>query len=390
MFDSSKQILYFSPQTIQPATVSGSASARSVTLGEEIPWSKATLSETLIGLKKKFGETFSVIVDDDLAFTFGMMIPSEVKEEKNFVRIKAAETVPEEIDDVGWDFKEVLQGLDKKNKIVQFASLENGFYRSLSQAVRDSGAKIEMTEPVTCSLARLLVKNLEPTLVIHQAKKYLVFLAFRGLVFAVESFDTEPTPDAVIKFTTFVKESFGFSPKTVFLSGEFGMLNSATPAFAAWTVEMGRLDPFSGMAMKEDMGDKNGASLNIVVDSGRSLTDEKPQDNVMGISETDKEPAITRYEPIGLTGGGVGDKRRERMFDFSILGLALIVIIVNGVILYQSNEVANVISGAAVLKPISGRPNVIPIVTTSSVNMASSTVSASSTNSTSSATSTKH
>ncbi len=162
------------------------------------------------------------------------------------MRIKAAEDVPEEIGDFGWDFKEVLESADKKNKIVQFASLDNQFYKDLSAAVKDSGIKIEAVEPIACSLARLLEKRPEPVLVIHKAIKFLTFLSYRGLVFFVESFDIEPTQEEIVKFSEFVKEKFGFFPKEVFLSGKFKILSEKTSAFAGWDVEKGELDFFPG------------------------------------------------------------------------------------------------------------------------------------------------
>lgn len=345
MFDSPKYILYFLSQTIQVATVTGTPPSQKVVKKEEIPWTKETLSQTLIGIKKKFGAACFIMVDDDLAFTFGIVIPTDTKDERSFIRIKASESVPEEVDDFGWDYKEVLETVDKKNKIVQFASLDNQFYQSLSKAVRDSGIKIEAMEPMTCSLARLLAKKTEPTLVIHQAKKYLMLFSYQGLVFSVESSNAEPTPDAIPKFLKFIQETFGLATKAAFLSGEFKVLGSTTPEFAGWNVEAGNLDPFSGMAARQD-GSR--ADLNILLGPPEAAKDMALENSIVGISENGAEPGMGQYEPIGLDAKDLQKRKQERVINLIILGASLLVLLVNGIILYQRSQVEKILEGGAV------------------------------------------
>lgn len=382
MADAPKFIIYFSSQTIQLATVAGSVSSRKIEREKEAAWTKETLSATLIGIKKKIRGTPAVVmVDDDLAFTFGITVPTDVQEEKNFVRIKASQTVPEEIDDTGWDFKDVLESVDKKNKIVQFASVDNQFCALLAKAILDSGIEIESAEPMICSLARLLRKKPEPTLVIYRAKKILVFLAYQGLVFSVESFDIEPTQEQITKFLEFVKEEFGFAPKTAFFSGKFGSLGSVTSGLLGLKVEIGELDPFLGMAMKNDSAGKGEATLNIKFTIGKPSKEKKIENKIIGISEIGKEPGMEQYEPI------VEEKSSRRhtpglVFNTVILGLSFLVLLGNGIILYQRNQVAapstatvttpSVTPGAVVVAPVTETSStetttvVMPVIVTSS------------------------
>ncbi|MDR3547048.1 MAG: hypothetical protein P4M11_02015 [Candidatus Pacebacteria bacterium] len=346
MFDSQKYILYFQSQTIRVAS--------GTEVKEEVPWTDETLSAALIGIKKKFGDTYSIMVDDDLTFAFGISIPADTKDEREFIRIKASETVPEEIDDFGWDYKEVLEDAGRKNKIVQFVSLDNRFCRSLSKAVADSGIKVTATEPMVCSLARLLAGDSEPILAIHgNGKKYLAFISLKGLVLSTESFDAEPAPARIVKFLEFVKEEFDVAPKEVFLSGDFKSLNAAVPEFTGWKVQKKDLDPLSGMVMKQDIGGEDRADLNIPLDFAKIPA--RPESNIIGISETGKEPGMEQYEPIGLDIKDHQKRKEEKFINFVILAASLAVLLVNGFILYQNNQAEQIINGAAKVAPHAGQ-----------------------------------
>ena len=374
MADAPKYVLFFSQKKIRTATIGGSAASLKIEQKDEIPWITETLSETLIDIKRRCGNaSVLIMVDDDLAFTFGITVPADIVEERNFVRIKAAETVPEMIDDFGWDFKDVLESVDKKNKIVQFASLDDQFYAALSKAVRESEIKITAIEPMTCSLARLLEKEPEPSLVIYKKEKILMFLTYHGLVFAVESFDAEPTPEVIGKFLAFAKEEFGFAPKTVFLSGKFSTLGDTTPGFAGWKVTKGELDPFQGIARKLDMAGKDEATLNIVIDT-RTTPKEKRFDNkIVGISETGKEPGMESYEPIGLEEDADQGRVHGLVFNTIILVASFLVLLGNGFILYQRNQEDKIFNGATVLTPSAAGQNLSAVAPTSTVSTPSGT-----------------
>ena len=372
-----KFIIYFSSQTIQLATVGGSVSSRKIEREKEVPWTKEALSAMLIGIKKKIrGAPAFIIVDDDLAFTFGITVPADVQEEKSFVRIKASQTVPEEIDGTGWDFKDVLESVDKKNKIVQFASVDNQFCALLTKSIVDSGIEIESAEPMVCSLARLLKKRPEPTLVIYKKEKILVFLAYQGLVFSVESFDSEPTQDQIAKFLEFIKGEFGFAAQTVFLSGKFAALGSATSGLLGLKVEVGELDPFLGMAMKNDSAGKDEATLNIKFTTEKLSKERKLERKIVGISEVGNEPGMEQYEPIGFEEKSSRSHAPGLVFNTVILGLSFLVLLGNGIILYQRNRAA--VPSVVTIPPATTAPivvspvptatstTVVPIVATSS------------------------
>ncbi len=349
MLHSKKQILYIREGFIQPAAASGPLRSPGIEREHEVPWTRETLTETLLDLKKKFGGTFSVILDDDLTFTFGISIPADTKEEKSFVRIKAAEEVPEEIGDSGWDFKEVLGSPDKKTKIVQFASVDGKFYKDFSKAVQESEIKIASMEPVSCSLARLLAERPEPVLVIHKGPKNLVFLSYHRLVFFVESFDAEPTSKELLKFLEFVKEKFNVAPKVVFLSGKFDVLKNDDPAFAGCKVETGELDPFSGMAMKGSAGDNDEVSVNILLMSAQPSGEDALSKKIVGISEIDKEPGAGDYVPLGLDDEAVRKYPQGRSFTYVIFGCSLLIMAINGIILFQRSQVQALISNAPIV-----------------------------------------
>jgi hypothetical protein len=393
MFQSQRPILFFSEKKIQPATIAGSAKSQKVKLGEEVPWTKETLTKTLLDIKKKFGGPFSAVLDDDLTFTFGVAIPVGTEKEKDFVRMKAAEEIPEEIGEHGWNYKEILERKDKKEKLAQFVSINNDFYKSFSKAVADSGIKIESVEPMACALARLVSDKPDPTLVIHKtAEKIIILLAERGLVFSTELFETEPTGANIVNFLNFVKEKFGIVPKIVVLSGPLKTLSNKTEEFASLKIEANLLDVFSGAAMISDAAGKAGEILTVPIIAELPSTESKLQNKIVGMAETAKDAGTEQFELVGMTSGDHEKYPQGKWFTYVIFAFCIIIIVTNGMILYQRNQ-SNQTSVAppAAVSPVNLVPPPIPaeITTESSTTAASPAASATiTTTTTSEATST--
>lgn len=364
MFLIKKHILYISPTTITVALAGSSADSKKRPTGKPIPWTNDTLAKTLLDIKKDFSGPFDVLLDDDLAFVLAIAIPSDTEHERELVRIRMAETVPQTIGDAGWDFKEMLENAERKEKLVQCVSVEEVFYNNFSIAVGKTDIAIEAMEPVVCSLARLLAEHPDPELVIYAGEKTLVFMAYRGLVFSTLSFDGEPDPVDVMTFLDFIKEKFSITPKTIVLAGKFDHLSDTTKEFSGYAVESADLDMFLAMARKSDIEGKDALSLNILpvvaVKSGTSKLEEK----IVGTAEMSVEAGVaTQYTAIG--DAGKDDRYPQgKLFTLLILAASFFIIMANGIILYQRMQVDRIIKAPS---PLIAAPVAIPEVATTTV-----------------------
>jgi hypothetical protein len=379
MFASQKKILFISGKTIRMAQVSGTGKSQKVKLGADVPWAKETLTKTLFEIKKTHGGPFSVVLGDDISFTFAVAVPLDTESEREYVRIKAAEEIPEELGDYGWDFKEVLESPGKKEKLVQFISADDEFYKVFSAAVRDSGIKIEAVESVSCALARQLTGRAQPMLVFHIADNYLVFLCQRGLVFTSQNFDAEPTSREITAFLGFAEEKFGIIPMIALLSGVYPTLNGKTADFTKFKVETFALDPFLGIAIKRDSGGKDEISLNIPIVAAAPTDENKLQKKIVGISEISKNEGDDEYKLIGQEQDELAKYPRRNFFTYLILALSVLVALINGIILYQRNQsekITNVPNAIVVREqPVESSSTIAGVAETASSSAASTTQS---------------
>jgi len=362
MFFTQKHIISISPNAIVVAAVDAGAK-RTVTIKKRIPLNKSMLRETLLDIKKSFNGSFDVILGDVFAFVFAVAIPTGTKDEREFVRIKAAEEVPQEITPMtGWDFKEFLKHVDQNEKVVQCVVVENDFYSLFSDAVRMSGISIDAMEPMLCSLARAFEEKPEPRLVLYQEERVIAFVTYRGLVLSNVSFDTTPDPHVIAQLIGFVKKKFDIVPKHVFLAGSFPLSDEMTKALSSYIVERGDLDPFMEMAKKKDgKNDKDTASLNIMPAAMRISGDPKLQQHIVGIAEPSLETGVmSHYERI--TDVRSGSYPQGKLFTILIFASSFLIILANAMIWYQrlQEERIKEIHPPAVSTGVSETTTIIP------------------------------
>ena len=341
MFGNKRPILYVSRETIVPAVAVGSGASLTVKREKELSWTKETLAQTFLDLKKDLVGPFSVILDEGISFTIAVSIPADVKEERSFVRIKAIEMIPEDISEFGWDFKEALASIDKKDKMVQVVAADASCYALLARAAKDAGVKVTAMEPMVCSLARIIALRKESIMVFYKlpdTERTIAFLSYHGVVFFTESFSVQPVGKDLVKLFQFARERTDFVPSVVLLAGDLTALDEKTPEFGEYTVERADLDPFVGMAMKTDAEGDDAASLNIPLVAQSSSQEKDLEGKIVGISEIGNEGGVGRYEPIGLADASVERYPQGKRFTYAILTIAAIVAVANGVIWYERNQ----------------------------------------------------
>jgi LytR cell envelope-related transcriptional attenuator len=361
MSPNKKTALYFSPKKITVALITRSGKSTKVKIEKEVPWVRETLADTLLNIKSLFHGPFNVILDDELMFVFGIAIPSDTKEIRQFVRIKAAEEVPQELGAYGWAYKKMLESPDKKEMLLQFSLIENNFYNDLSKAVAKSGTRIEMIDPAALALARFFKDNPEPTLVIHKGEKTLVFATVGGLVFSTISFDTEPAADEIVKFLGFVKEKFAITPRSIFISGVFQKLNGKTPDFSGYKIELGTLDVFAANMMGRDGKNEGELNLSIAPSEEVERVETKLENKIIGVSGISKDAGTApRYRLIGAAEENGTNPHKNALILFIFIA-SFFIIVANGIIWYQRIEIDKITKARTPLA-LPFRPAVAPLV----------------------------
>ena len=368
MLLTSKYILSISADTISIATVAGGAKKKSI-IRKKLPWSKETLAKILLGIKKDFRGSFSVILGDEFTFVFAVTIPADVANEREFVRIKVSEEVPQEIGEEGWDFKEVFSNPDKKEKIVQCVVVDKSFYEIFSDAVRKSGIVIDAMEPMVYALARMFEERSKPNLVLYQGEHTFAWVTYQGLVFSSERLDADSDSVSLGQFLEFVKNKFGIAPKNAFVAGSATMHDRMHTLLSGYVVERGELDPFVAMAKKIDGKGRDEASLNILPAVGQISAESKLQQKIVGVSGVSPEVGvISHYERI--------EEERDvypqgKLFTALIIISSFLIILANGFLWYerlQEERIIHSFTPAIVPKTI-----VVPVATSTTTPSATTT-----------------
>lgn len=368
MFLTTKYILYISADTISVATVAGAAKKKS-TVRKKLPWSKETLAKVLLSIKKDFKGAYSAVLGDEFTFVFAVTIPADVTNEREFVRIKVSEEVPQEIGEEGWDFKELLKNPDKKEKIVQCAVVDRNFYDDFSDAVRKSGIVIDTMEPMVYAFSRMFEEHPEPSLVVYQEESIVAWVTYRGLVFSSMRLDAGSDPAALVQFLEFIKNKFSIAPRNIFVAGPPALHDRMHTLFPGSAMERGVLDPFVAMAQKKDRAGKDETSLNILPAIKQPSAESKLQQKIVGVSGLSPDSGvISQYERIAEEHDLYP---QGKLFTALIIISSFLIISANGFLWYERLQEERIMHAS--VPAIVPRAIVVPMTATSTATTSTTT-----------------
>jgi hypothetical protein len=126
---------------------------------KEYGWQKETLGVVFLEIIKHFGtKDFRLLVSDNLCYLVKFAIPADTRkdEERDIVRSKLKEKVPEDFDDDEWDYKEIGEGERENSETINVlvCALVKDFFKTLKSAVRESGIVFEAVECETVAVSR--------------------------------------------------------------------------------------------------------------------------------------------------------------------------------------------------------------------------------------------
>lgn len=301
MFEQKKLILLITRGQIIVKKVVLSEKPKSESLGE-YDWTSDALPHVLKTIRKVAGKKARVLLSDSLTYVTHVSIPEKTKDVKVAVQEKSQELIPENLNELVWDYKGMLTTPGKKdegeNTVHQVIAMVGSFFQTFSKAIAISGMQIEAVEPLSTSLARQTKGEKTPLLIGYLDYEPLILCADGGMVVASELVKEQFSQNTVESFLTFVKKKYDLSPKKLMLSESGQKLDLTQFQNAERECEIWAFNPFLSVASL-DM-DKNDP-LNLSI----SKMDEKKlpskEENIPDVASKEKnQPPRSRIRQFLL------------------------------------------------------------------------------------------
>ena len=350
-----QSILYITKDLVTPSYVS---STGAVTRNKSIPWDVSSLSSVLLGIKKDIKGSHAILLDDELAFAWGVSIPADTKNEREFVKMKAEEEVPYALQEYGWDFKDILKGhtIRGDEKIVQCIVAEEGFFEVFSRAVRESGITIRSIEPMSCAIARLVKEKNDPVLVLHKDVYTTLIAAHKGLVFIASRIEKSVTEEAITSMMNFMREKWSLTPTELIYTPALKKEVSAIAKSLHLTPTEDALDMNQGAYMKNDAEGDDSDALSIGIPSHTTEDEKRTGPAITGISEVKKDSGMGRYELISAREEELARYPQGKTFTIVIFAISLFITLVNGYVLYLRSVEESIKKVAPVIQTVPTTP----------------------------------
>lgn len=265
MFASKKSILFIEKAKITVSLVEVSKKSKRIS-SQEIPWTPETLEQTLSNIKKITGNSVRILLSDEFVYVTSVIIPSDSISEKDDVKEKIQKLIPEDLNSVFWDFKEVLilkKNKDKELKAIQVICPVKSFFEQLCFALVKNGFEVEAIEPMSYTLAHLTKQSGRTVLVAYINDPSLLLIQEAGLVVATQLLGNVVTQKDVGTLIAHVKKKFSVIPNVVVVTGKTDSVTLKDFESPDRKVEIVSLDPVVGLAQKDDVSGKDEHTLNI-------------------------------------------------------------------------------------------------------------------------------
>lgn len=261
MFSGNKKIIvYITKNKLSVVSVYLSAIAK-VKILEEYDWTKETLIKVLTNVKKKYSAHIRILLGEELCYVCSThIVSSNRKTERELVREKAQQLIPEDLQQTIWDFKEIGLTIKDKSlteKTIQVVAVVGIFYQNLRQVITEIGLTVEAIEPVSYSIARLTEKEKTPQLILHLNQTSLLVACYHGLVVTTQTIEGLPTAEKINQYVQFVNEKFNFKIETIIAPDKFKV--------DGVNLIIRNLNPFVGLAMKTDIHGDDEKVLNLEI-----------------------------------------------------------------------------------------------------------------------------
>lgn len=290
----------------------------------EVDWTPETLDQVLTQVKKALkAKTVRVVVGEDLSYVVSVSIPKDPPasgqdetSEREAVKQKLQELVPENLDEAVWDFREVAE--THESKVVQVVAIVKTFFENLSLGLQKANLAVEAIEPTSYALARLTENEKQPHLIVHNGQTATALVADHGLVVASEMFGAQITMVKIGQLLDFAQEHFNITPGKIILSGNMEGVDAKQLEAKDREIEQKDLDPMIGLAFKKDLKGKDENVLNleplkVTREFAEKLSErsKKMEDNNQLEPQPSSQIQVEGKKPQFESSNGVSEKRVE-------------------------------------------------------------------------------
>ncbi|MDD5083956.1 MAG: LytR C-terminal domain-containing protein [Candidatus Moranbacteria bacterium] len=270
IFSKQKNIIFISHSRLRAVQVNlGRANAGKVI--EDIVWNKETLPSILSVIRTKIGSDIQLALSEDLVYVVSFALKNATKYTRLTIKQEASSFIPENLDEVPWDFRSIAAIVGDKrigvSKGVQVAAVSKVFLHDIAPAFVSAGFVVEAMEAESCALARLMHDQASPILIVHtDHDRTLLVILERGVVMATQNFAESIHSDDIERFISSAQKHFSLRIASVIFSEEstksLGDVRDSLQS-KGFSVQEASFDPILGLALKKDIRGNDADVLNV-------------------------------------------------------------------------------------------------------------------------------
>lgn len=261
MFESKKSILFITKSKVK---------ITKVTLGKfketiigEFDWTQETLSNSLSKFRKIIGNSARLVLSEDFVYVALLSFPYGTILNKDIIKQKAQELIPENLNETVWDYREIPSVSSAQSKKIQVAAVVKKLFENLSWLILKSGLHVQQIEPLSFSFSRFAKNQEKSILFIYIYGEVFLTLVQKDAILATERLELPLNKDKLNKFIAFTKQELAVSPEKIIFCGNTGDLNLIEYEIESIKTEIQDLSPTMSLAYKKPIKGAHEKELNI-------------------------------------------------------------------------------------------------------------------------------
>lgn len=254
MFANKKSVLFITKSKITVSDVTIDNKPNEKVIGQ-FDWTLDTLDNVLLKIKRIIRDNIRIVLSEDFVYVVHIVLPPSSIVNKEIVRQKAQEFIPENLTETVWDFKEIA-------KTVQVVAVVTSLFEPLSKSLAKTDFRVEAIEPLSYTLARFTKKQEKPFLFVYVDTETLFTLAQKETVIATQRLSLL-APISINQFIAFAKEKFLVEPKNVVFCGNTKNIDLKQYDNPNFKTDVQNISPAISLAYKEDIKGKDEDVLNL-------------------------------------------------------------------------------------------------------------------------------
>lgn len=271
MFAKKIPTLFISRNFVEPGVVTLSHAPR-FEGSEALPYTEETLPSVLSRIVFIQGKKVRVVLSEDLVYVTVVYVPAGTKLTREQVRIKAEETIPENLSLADWDFRTMYYvevSETEKNMAVQVAVMERKFAMAFEKALSTQSFILESVMPESCVLAAFEAHEKGLSVIVEQDRENSLLVACEGgLVLMTQVKSGELAASDIARFLSFLSERDSRNVERLFFSHGASADSFEVVKQAGIVYEERSYNPLLGVAYEKVSG-RDATVLNLNIFPGR-------------------------------------------------------------------------------------------------------------------------